>query len=64
VFDLEVQRLARAAIEDGGDVVIELSVLAVQGHHRDADHGEDETQLLYVLAEVLGERVIREWRSG
>lgn len=59
MFDLGVERPARVLAQNGGDVVIELSILAMQGHHRDADHGEDELQLAHVLAHVEPELVIR-----
>ena len=39
-----VQRFGGVMVQDHGDFLVELSVLAVQGHHRDADHGEDESQ--------------------
>jgi hypothetical protein len=44
--------------QHGGDVGIELSVLAMQRHHRHADDWEDETQAVNVLAQVERERVI------
>jgi hypothetical protein len=51
VFDLIVQWLARVLAQHGGDIAVELSVLAVQGHDRDADDREDETQTTNVLAQ-------------
>jgi hypothetical protein len=44
--------------QHGGDVGVELGVLAMQRHHRHADDWEDETQTLHVLAQVERERVI------
>jgi hypothetical protein len=51
MFDLTIERLARVLAQHGGDVLIQLCVLATQGHHRDADDGEDETQTLNVFAQ-------------
>jgi len=45
MLDLLVQRLAGVPAQNGSDVVIQLSVLAMQRHDGDADDLEDETQL-------------------
>ncbi len=58
VCDLTVQRLARVLAQHGGDVGVELGVLAMQRHHRHADDREDETQTVNVLAQVEREQVI------
>ena len=52
MFDLFVQRVLA---QDGGDVMIQLSVLAMQRHDGDADDWEDETQLSYVLAQFAAQ---------
>ena len=48
MFDLVVQRLACVLAEHCCDVMIELSVLVSQRHHRDADDREDDSQTLNV----------------
>jgi hypothetical protein len=64
VFDLAVQQFARVLAQRRGDVVVELSALTMQDHRRHADHGEDETQTLNVLAQFARERVILSWLGG
>ena len=58
MFNLVVQRFAGVLAQHRGDVVIELSILAIKGQYRDADGWQDETQAANVLSQFDRERVI------
>jgi hypothetical protein len=64
VFDLGVQRFARVLVQNSGNIVIQLGVLAVEGHHRNADHGQNELQLTHVLTHMWPELVMLSGLSG